>query len=558
MLDREDAEVSTYVEGDFLGDFFAPASTDMVDGLIGQYQAMRARIEQLAEMIAGETGAVWYFVEGNKKEDSRYSPSVEELFDLDGAIAKLNADYWSKALALTDVRNMMPQSRRDEWDEQLRNPKGRKEPNRYTGGKALPRLPDFQEDTVRATLLDLLNSRSKFFAERVDGVFRALSHEHVTNCPQGFSKRMILGYVFGSYGSSSQAGHINDLRAIIAKFMGRDEPGWNATGPVIAAAQRNYGKWMTIDGGALRIRVYMKGTAHLEIHPDMAWRLNAVLASMYPAAIPASFRTPPKRKPKDVALIMRPLPFAVIDILSQASQAYRFEKTNDFRNPYNRIPIPNSLELKGYSTENASKHTKAEAGAVLESIGGVKTEGGWYQFDYNPCDVLDEIISSGCIPDQKSYQFYPTPETVALAAVEAAEIEGHHNCLEPSAGTGGLADHMPKQQTTCVEVSSLRCEVLKAKGYKVICEDFLRWAETTMARFDRVILNPPFDQGRWKAHLEAAAMLVEPGGKLVAILPASAQGKDLLPGFACRYPRLFDNEFAGTSISVVLLVAEPK
>ena len=73
---------------------------------------------------------------------------------------------------------------------------------------------------------------------------------------------------------------------------------------------------MTIDGGALRIRCYLKGTAHLEVHPDMAWRLNGVLASLYPAAIPAEFRQKPKKRLKEFAMMERPLPFAVIKVLA--------------------------------------------------------------------------------------------------------------------------------------------------------------------------------------------------------------------------------------------------
>lgn len=46
------------------GDFFAPTSTDLVDGLLGQYRGMRARIETVAELIEGETAAaISYFLE---------------------------------------------------------------------------------------------------------------------------------------------------------------------------------------------------------------------------------------------------------------------------------------------------------------------------------------------------------------------------------------------------------------------------------------------------------------------------------------------------------------
>lgn len=46
------------------------------------------------------------------------------------------------------------------------------------------------------------------------------------------------------------------------------------------------------------------------------------------------------------------------------------------------------------------------------------------------------------------------------------------------------------------------------------------------------------------------------GGRLVAILPASAKGKFDLPGFSCRYSETLANRFDGTGIDVVILIAD--
>lgn len=505
-------------------EFFAPTSSDLVDSLIGQYRAMRADIDALHDAVTSKyAGALSYVLEGNRSQD-RYPPSVDSLFCEKGkamAVANLNAAYWSKALGMTDVLSVMPQKRRDEWNKSITEMK----------------TPDFEEASVRATIQDLLLSRSRFFAERVDGIFRALSGTHVTNSPMGFGKRMILSYVL-SYGSAnhSQSGHINDLRCVIAKFMGRDEPRYSASSAVINAASRNPGQWMPVDAGALRIRVYNGvGTAHLEVHPDMAWRLNCVLAQLYPMAIPSEFRQKPKKKLKDFVMMGRPLPFAVIEFISEA----RRERNNN-------------VFSFGYSCVSESKPARAEAGHVLEGIGGVLQKDGSYAFSYDPRPVMDEIITSGCIPDQVSHQYYPTPESVAIAAVELAEIEPQHRCLEPNAGQGGLADRMPKS-TVCVEISALHCAILQAKGYQTTCEDFLKWSSV---RFDRIVMNPPYSEGRWQAHITHAATMLLPGGRLVAILPASAKGKNVLAGFNLMWSREYSNEFAGTSVSVVILVAE--
>ena len=569
----------TAVIADAMADFFAPTSTDMVQGLVAEYRRDRQRIADAVKFAESDAfKGVWhYFAKGNANEHRGHSSltnSVEQAFREAGAVGVLNATYWNRALELTDVYDAMPQARRSQWHEQMRNPEGiqkdysdirrdrEAQPELFDAkgeylnpadAMRLPRLPDFEEETVRSTLLELLNSRAKFLAERVDGIFRALSGEHVTNSPAAFSKRMIIGHLVSSYGTTTdRVGFINDLRCVIAKFMGRDEPGWNATGSVVTRARREKrGEWVTLDGGALRLRAYKCGTAHLEVHPDMAWRLNCVLAQLYPLAIPPEFRAKPKKKVKDFVMMGRPLPFAVVGTLESLETAYNFiENTgpNAWREKYRREPIKNGLVPRGGFS--------AEAERVIAYIGGVKAKNErgteYFAFDYDPREVIAEIICTGCLPDQQSHQYYPTPESLARVAVEMAQIEPHHECLEPSAGTGGIADLLPKTVTTCVEISPLHCKVLEAKGHNVVEADFLKWEGI---KFDRIVMNPPFASGRWQLHIEHAAGMLADDGRLVAILPASAKNRDVLPGWTLEWSRVFDNEFAGASVSVVILAA---
>jgi predicted RNA methylase len=189
-----------------------------------------------------------------------------------------------------------------------------------------------------------------------------------------------------------------------------------------------------------------------------------------------------------------------------------------------------------------------------------------WEFDYDARDVITLICVSGCIPDQKSYQFYPTPEKLSKRVIELAS-EGatpEMHWLEPSAGTGGIADHVPDDAfLECYEISNLHCEVLKAKGYAqagqraITCLDFLQLANDYRGGgYNRVVMNPPFDQGRWLSHIEAAAAVTARGARIVAVLPEGAAKRLQLPGFALQWHGAYSNEFAGTSISVVILVAD--
>ena len=503
--------------------FYAPSTEGALDHLFTRRESIKGRIEAIASFMDGEARqALDHFLRGAQVASrfSRSIPDASELLDVEQAVASLDARLWDEAMKLTDVMDCMPEARRYEWHEQIQKHK----------------TPEFVPDNVVPTFEFLLGSRHKFLAEKVDGLFRNLSRAHVTNQPEGFGKRMILQYVIsdgGSYSDHTKVGYIHDLRSVIARFMGRDDPHHEDTRIAIARATECAGQWITLDGGALRLRVY-RGvrTGHLEVHPDMAWRLNAILASLHPTAIPSQFREPPKRKVRAFALMQKPLPFEVLALIRGLSGKGERRKLSYGQNP--------------------DKAQRKRLGEVLSAIGGAEDAEGW-QFAYDPREVLADIVVSGCIPDEVSHQFYPTPDWLAAMAVDAAEIGPGHECLEPSAGLGALADLMPKDRTQCVEVSGLHCVALASKGHDVIEADFLAWKPLGVT-FARVVMNPPFSQGRWQAHVEHAAGMVKPGGRLVAILPESARNKKLLPGWSIRWGEI--HKFPGTSISVSILIAD--
>lgn len=507
---------------DTLDQIFEPIHFETLADVFASYQRDRERMTQIAALFDDSNAhLVGYFAKANVDSGHVHA---RRLFTLDPAIKALDADYWQRALALTDVLEAMPQKRRDEWHKLTTD----------------LRTPPFEQATVISTLQDLLAQRHRFFAERVDGIFNSLSHAHVTNRPEGFSKRMIISYVYNGIGVDySRGGTIGDLRTVIARFMGREGPRYYDTSRAIEyARQVRCGEWTTLDGGALRLRVYQNGNAHLEVHPEMAWRLNNVLASIHPNAIPEEHRRRSNRKPpKDFKLYSRPLPAPVLALLldgrghtpGDAVHTFTFEYSADEKPAYR------------------------EACDVLELLGGVQRGKGYFVFDYPAGNVIREVAISGVLPDQRTHQFYPTPRELAARAVAAADVQPHHTVLEPSAGHGALAELLPAQQTTLVEVSALHCTILRAKGFTdVIAADFLTWSPGR--RFDRVVMNPPFDRGQWERHLEHAAELTAAGGRIVAVLPVGARQRKILPGWSCTW---HDAEpFPGTSIEVVTLIAD--
>lgn len=521
-----------------IDEFFAPASFDALDQLLVERNHLKAHIETIAGFMTGKEmqSGFHYFAQGTRKLYDRFVPEASRIFDEEAAIKALDADFWQRALNLTNVYDFMPHNRRTDWNELIYDMK----------------TPAFEDSRVRSTLSSLLAQRMDFLAEKVDTFFQKLSRTHATNQPQGFCKRSIVASAFdpetGLLGTNG--GYIHDLRGVVGQFMGRDEPYWGSTRDVMVYARRTPGKWVAVDGGALRIRAYKKGTCHIEVHEDIAFRLNQILAHLYPEAIPHQNRERPKdqRKAKQVELSARTIPFNVLFHLSEG----------DFHAHANRIYGSNTFAL-GASFLSKDGQIKKAVGEVLETIGGVPGKAGiCYTFDYDAGPVIEEIQAYGEIPDRYSHQYYPTPDLIAEAAIDLAEIRPEDRCLEPSAGQGHIAQHLPCEQTTCVEVSALHASILEAKGYPTIKADFLTMTAGQLGSpegFDVIVMNPPYSKGRAEAHVRHAISMLAPGGRLVGVVPSGVENRWDLQGRSddeMEWGSSYSNAFRHTGVNVQL------
>ena len=113
--------------------------------------------------------------------------------------------------------------------------------------------------------------------------------------------------------------------------------------------------------------------------------------------------------------------------------------------------------------------------------------------------------------------YFPTPKPVVDHLIELAEINPGMDALEPSAGKGNIADALKKAgaNVDVVEIYEPLRQILEAKGYNIVGTNFLDYSEK---KYDRIVMNPPFEKGQDIDHVKHALELLKPGGRVVAIM----------------------------------------
>ena len=320
----------------------------------------------------------------------------------------------------------------------------------------------------------------------------------------------------------------------------------NRTTEMLSAAYRandcQTGDWMNVDGNLMRVKMFKNGNVHFEIHPDVAWKLNEVLAFSMPAAIPAPCRTAPKtRAPKEFGLIQKTISEPVRSALRDGRRS-------------------RDKDLWYFPDSNLQKTQTEELERTLRFIGGVQEKKHCWQFPYEIGHTLNTIVATGLIPDSKTHQFYPTPRVIAEYVARVIELGADETLLEPEAGRGDLLASLDANQEniTTIEVAPLFADILRGKGYKnTICCNFLAWSEANAGyQFDKIVMNPPYSLGRYREHTLAALRHLKTGGRLVAVLPGDAPTLNWmsLDGYVYAKGKSFTDVFDDTSITVSVYV----
>lgn len=195
------------------------------------------------------------------------------------------------------------------------------------------------------------------------------------------------------------------------------------------------------------------------------------------------------------------------------------------------------------------------------------------ELDRATVDAMRETLRAG-ITVQAVPQLFPTPRELAERVAELADVQPGHRVLEPSAGTGMLlgalggrmfaegADLPPykeRDQVHAVEINAALAARLRTEFplTDVRCADFLQ-CNGDMGAFDRIVMNPPFENGSDIKHILHARGMLKPGGRLVAICANGPRQREKLQPLADLWEDLPAGTFKdqGTGVNTALLVIE--
>ena len=159
-------------------------------------------------------------------------------------------------------------------------------------------------------------------------------------------------------------------------------------------------------------------------------------------------------------------------------------------------------------------------------------------------------------------QLFPTPPDLAARMVEELGIEAGDVVLEPSAGTGNLLTAIMNDDTAravvAVEINATLADRLRREYPLTDVHNFDFLTYERSSKVDRIVMNPPFQNGDDIKHIKHALTMLKEGGRLVALCANGPRQRDQLMPLCQLWEDLPAGTFAaqGTMVNVALLIIE--
>ena len=195
-------------------------------------------------------------------------------------------------------------------------------------------------------------------------------------------------------------------------------------------------------------------------------------------------------------------------------------------------------------------------------------------FKTDPRPQVEGLVSSGELTVERD-GFFETPRAVVERMIELVSPDKSNDALtlEPSAGLGAIVRVLKQhgvQWMTIIERNIDRARLLseefESQDTFVQCSDFLDYQRDGYL-FDRIYMNPPFEELQDVDHVKHAYELLADGGKMVSVMAESAFFRSDKKSVAFRewledvnayVEKLPDGSFkeSGTGVNTRLVVIE--
>lgn len=203
------------------------------------------------------------------------------------------------------------------------------------------------------------------------------------------------------------------------------------------------------------------------------------------------------------------------------------------------LKVLSTAEIKGHKvkiTAQLDRKLYLSVNEVLDRIGGKwNKKQKAHVFSEDPTEKLNSVIECGVLEPKVKTGYFPTPTALVKRMIELADLDSKHLIMEPSAGQGHIADAICKT-TGLLGREIMVCEILPEnihrlikKGYFVEEFEFFKMAEelkSNKMKFDRILMNPPFEKQADIEHTTTAFNLLADGGVLVAIMSSGVMFRE--------------------------------
>lgn len=179
--------------------------------------------------------------------------------------------------------------------------------------------------------------------------------------------------------------------------------------------------------------------------------------------------------------------------------------------------------------KNGNIHLWFERDDLVERVNLLLAE--YYGENLGVAPDAAEKKHSYAVTPAKDFGLFPSPPEVVARVIDEARItRGPHRVLEPSAGPGAIASAATKDgnRVTCVEIQPHLAQALSVSDRfeKVLQADFLTIQPANLGKFDRIVMNPPFDRGRDIDHVTHALQFLADDGILVSVMSAGTEFRE--------------------------------